>query len=54
MFPTTTLSMYSGLTFEASIAALEATIPNSTEPTSRSLPPNVPNGVRLQPTMKIP
>lgn len=54
ILPTVTESINFGSILACSIAALAEIWPISTEPTSLSLPPNAPNGVRLQPTMNTP
>lgn len=52
--PITTVSTSSGLTLAAVNAALLATVCNSTEAVLVNLPPYVPNGVRLAPTITTP
>ena len=53
-WPTTTLSIFSGVSPADSIAALEATTDNSVALLFTNIPPIFPNGVRFAPTTKIP
>lgn len=53
-FPTMTESTSSGFTLAEVRAALAAISCKSTHVLLTNLPPKVPNGVRLAPTMKIP
>ena len=52
--PMITESIKLGSTPPAARAALDATTPSSVGLTLRSLPPNVPNGVRFAATMNTP